>query len=180
VKPAHAPPSDGVGLLVLGQAVGNWFGRTDLSTFDLEDDAFRGWFGALENAAPRNAPAPLQLMLTAGAAAVDAVGTTEAEAGPLLAHAARRGQLDLLYPAPMATADVVLAIGSTGRSAASLKRAAAGDPTKRALAEAGWRVGGEPLAQGVAESPALPPTNGLPPPGLLDALRGRWREVTNR
>jgi hypothetical protein len=187
LKPGHADPSsDDVGLLVLGQAVAGWFGRADLSTTDLDDgasaDAFAGWFTALERAVPPSATSPLSLMLTAGPAVYDAVGTTEAEAGTLLATSVRRSALDLLYPSPMATADVVLAAAATAASGAapSLRRVATGDVTLGGLAAAGWRVPGRAAAQGIDASQQLPAGDGLPPAGLLDALRGRWREVTGR
>ena len=181
VKPGHASPAtDGVGALVLGQAVAAWFGRADLSTVDLEDDGFQRWFTALERAVPPSASSPLTTLLVAGPAAFDAVGTTEAEAGPLLARSARRGSLTLLYPSPMATADVVLAAPSGDGPPAAVARAVRGDAGKDALAAAGWRVDGEERAQGVPDSPALAPDDGLPPPGLLEALRVRWREVTGR
>ena len=179
VKPGHASPaSDGVGALVLGQAVASWFGRADLSTLDLDDDAFRRWFAGLERAVPP--AASLTTLLVTGPAAVDAVGTTEAEAGPLLSRSARRDSLVLLYPSPMATADLVLATPSTDGPSSSLARAVRDDPGLDALAAAGWRVEGRRRAEGVPDTPALPPTDGLPPPGLVEALRERWREVTGR
>jgi hypothetical protein len=49
---------------------------------------------------------------------------------------------------------------------------AGGDATRKALGDAGWRVEGR---TGPAEP--LPPTNGLPSPGFLDALRTRAEEV---
>lgn len=181
LKPGHGEPAtDAVGLLVLGQAVAGWFGRTDLSTTDIDDDDFARWFSALERAVQPSTSSPLQLMLTAGPAVYDAVGTLEAEAGPLLATSARRASVDVLYPSPMATADLVLATASTGGSASSLKRLVAGDGARRALAAGGWRVPGVKPAEGVSDAPPLPASPGLPPAGLLDALRGRWREVTGR
>jgi hypothetical protein len=181
VKPGHASPeSDGVGALVLGQAVAAWFGRTDLSTVDLEDEPFQRWFAGLERAVPPSASSPLTTLLVAGPAAVDAVGTTEAEAGPLVARSARRDSLTLLYPSPMATADVVLATVAGGGTSESVARAVGGDAGKEALAAAGWRVDGHKRVEGVPDSPPLPPDDGLPPPGLLEALRTRWQEVTGR
>ncbi len=181
VKPGHASPAtDGVGALVLGQAVASWFGRTDLSTVDLEDEAFQRWFTGLERAVPPSASSPLTTLLVTGPAAVDAVGTIEAEAGPLLARSARRDALSLLYPSPMATADVVLAMPSGDGPAESVSRAVGGDAGKEALAAAGWRVDGQRRAEGVPDSPPLAADDGLPPPGLLEALRARWREVTGR
>ncbi len=177
VKPGHASPdTDGIGLLVLGQAVVGWFGRADLSTADLDDEAFTRWFAGLERAVPTTPGSPLQSMLVVGPAAFDAVGTTEAEAAPLVSRSARRDALNLLYPSPMATADVVLATVEAAPAAASLGRLLRGDEARRAFDAAGWRVG----TGARPDAPALPPTNGLPPPGLLDALRDRWREAVRR
>ena len=177
VKPGHASPdADGIGLLVLGQAVAGWFGRADLSTADLEDEAFTRWFAGLERAVPPSAGSPLQSMLVQGPAAFDAAGTTEAEATPLVGGSARRDALSLLYPSPMATADVVLATGSERSPASSLRDLVRGDRGRSALADAGWRVG----TGGRPDAPALAASSGLPSPGLLDALRARWREVARR
>lgn len=178
LRPGHAEPaSDDVGLLVLGQAVSEWFGRTDVAAIDLDDDAFRRWFAALERAVPPSAGSPLGFMLAAGPAAFDAVGTTEAEAGPVLARAARGGEVDLLYPLPMATADVVLAAAAGAPGGMRLASAVGGRDGRKALADAGWRVEGEPRAPGVSAVVDLPPSSNLPTPGLLEALRQRWREV---
>jgi hypothetical protein len=177
VKPGHASPdTDGIGLLVLGQAVAGWFGRADLSTADLEDEAFTRWFAGLERAVPTAAGSPLQSMVVVGPAAFDAAGTIEAEAGPLVAASARRDALTLLYPSPMATADVVLATAGEQRVASSLRDVVRGDDGRRALTDAGWRVG----AGSRPDAPPLAASSGLPSPGLLDALRGRWREVARR
>jgi hypothetical protein len=181
VKPGHAQPaSDDVGLLVLGQAVADWFGRVDVSAADLDDDGFQRWFSGLERAVPSSSGSPLETMLVTGPAAFDAAGTTEAEAAPLLARSARRSSLVLLYPSPMATADVVLAAPGGGGASASLRAVVGGGGGRRALAAAGWRVPGQARADGVPDTPALPATSGLPSPGLLDALRARWHEVTGR
>lgn len=187
-KPGPTNPDEGVGLLVLGQAVAGWFGRTDLSTTDLDDDDFSRWFSALErtpSAAPATATtSPLDLMLTAGPAVYDVVGASEAVAAPLLAGSARRSQVDLLYPSamspdgPPSTADVVLA--TAGAAGDAVRRVAGGGDARKALAAAGWRVEGQPRASGVPDAPPLPASTNLPPPGLLDALRGRWHEVTGR
>lgn len=179
VKPGHGPPSsDGVGLLVLGQAASSYFGRSDLSTMDLDDDGFRRWFGGLERSVPQSGGSPLALMLTAGPAAYDAVGTVEAEAGPLVERSPRRASLELLYPSPMATADAILATPQ-GDAGARLRRAVT-DDARRALSRAGWRVDGQPLAAGLSRSVKLPDGSGLPPAGLLDALRVRWEEETGQ
>jgi hypothetical protein len=69
----------------------------------------------------------------------------------------------------MATADVVLA-SATGTATRRLRDAAGGPAVRTALSDAGWRVEG---AAGPPGAPALPPTNGLPSPGFLDAVRER-------
>ena len=175
-KPAHPDPAtDAVGALVVGQAAAAYFGRADdLSTTDLEDAGFARWFRSLERATPPLASggSPLGEMLGTNFAAYDAVGTIEAEAAPVLAGSAVRDRVVLLYPSPMATADVVLA-GGGGDTTRRLREVAGGDGTRRALADAGWRV------EGVTRpaDPPLPPTNGLPTPGFLDALRSRAEEI---
>lgn len=181
VKPGHADPAaSGVGALVVAQATAAWFGRADVSTTDLDDDGFQRWFGGLERAVPPSAGSPLLDMVVTGPSALDAVGTTEAEAGPLVARSARRASLTLLYPAPMATADVVLATPVADTRSSSLRQVVAGSQGRSALAAAGWRVPGAAPVEGVPTSPALPAGSGLPPAGLVDALRTRWHEVTGR
>jgi hypothetical protein len=162
--PRHPEPSTAFGALILGQATAAWFGRVDnLSTFDLDDPAFARWFQALERAAPAVASgaSPLEEMLGSGFATYKAVGTIEADAVPVLAASALRERVTVLYPEPMATADVVLA-GAGGRLRDN-------ESLRKALKDAGWRVD----AAGPPGAPALPATNGLPSPGFLDALRER-------
>jgi hypothetical protein len=175
-KPGHPDPADNaLGVLVVGQATAAYFGRApDLSRIDLDDPGFARWFTALERATPPLASggSPLNEMLGTGFAAYDAVGTVEAEAVPVLAGSAVRDRVTLLYPAPMATADVVLA-GAGGDVTRRVRDVAGGDVTRRALAAAGWRVEGITRAT----EPALPPTSGLPSAGFLDTLRSRAAEV---
>jgi hypothetical protein len=168
VKPGHADAStDDQGLLVLGQAAADYFGRTDLSTVDLDDDGFQRWLAGLEQAVPPSARSPLSAMLQFGPAAFDAVGTTRAEA-KVIEHAARKDELAVLYPAPMASADVVLTT-APGDRGDRLRDTAAG-AARKALLDAGWD-----------KPDAAPPADGgLPSPGLLDALRARAREAAVR
>ena len=171
-KPGHPDPGDNaLGALIVGQAAAAYFGRaTDLSTIDLDDPGFAAWFRALERATPPliSGGSPLNEMLGTGFAAYDAVGTLEAEAALVLATSAIRDRVMLLYPEPMATVDVVLA-GSGSR----LREVAGGDTIRKALADAGWRMD----ARATDTGPPLAPTNGLPSPGFLDALRSRAEEV---
>ncbi len=181
VKPGHGDPTQRArGLLVAGQAATDFFGTREFSRADLETDEFRAWFSRLEGAVPTFDPAagsPFEQMLVAGPAAFDVVGTTESQAGPSLAAAApaRRDALSLLYPAPVATADLVVVPSVGGRSEA-IERLT-GDEARRVLAEAGWRVEGVPPADGVASDPPLPSGNGMPEPGVLRALQTTWQDV---
>lgn len=170
VKPGHPEVSTAVGLAVVGAATAGYFGRTDVARMDLEDDdAYRSWLSRLEQSIALSS-SPLEDMLLGGPAAFDAVGTIEAEAGPLLARSARPEKPQLTYPAPVATADVVLG-GFRGRRAHLLADLLAGSVGRKALAGSGWRVPGERPVQGVPSVPAVPPTSGLPHPGVLEALR---------
>ena len=167
------PGDDGLGVLVLGDATAAYFGRSaDLTRSDLDDTGFARWFSAVVNATPRSfsGGSRLEEMLATGTAVYDAVGTIEAEAAPVLERsaAAVRNRVDLLYPEPMATVDVVLA-GSGGR----LREVAGGEAVRKALADAGWRLDARTTNTG----PPLAPANNLPPPGFLDALRSRAAEV---
>ncbi len=145
VKPGHADATeDGTGLLVLGQATVEWFGNADLSTVDLDDGGFQTWFSGLERPMPRSAGSPLGIMLATGRAAYDAVGTTEADAG-LVDRAATSESLTKLYPASMATADVVLAV-TAGDRGVRLRELVAGQ-ARDSLTESGWRA---PAEQGPA------------------------------
>lgn len=171
-KPGHPDPGDhALGALIVGQAAAAYFGRAmDLSTIDLDDPGFAAWFRALERATPPliSGGSPLDEMLGTNFAAYDAVGTLEAEAAPVLATSAVQNRVTLLYPEPMATVDVVLA-----GSGARLREVAGGDSIRRALGDAGWRMG----AGATQTGPPLPPGNGLPSPGFIDALRSRAEEV---
>jgi hypothetical protein len=169
------PATDDGGLTVLGAATAAWFGRADVASNDL-DDAYRGWLAGLARAVPTGRPS-LEQGLAAGPALLDAYGGLEAQAGPLVASAARPDKPLLIYPSPVATADVVLGSGPGGRSRrlADLVRAGAG---QAALAATGWRVPGRPRPAGTGAAPALPAGSGLPRPGTLDALRQAWREAT--
>jgi hypothetical protein len=180
VKPGHGDPStSGEGLLVIGQAASSYFGRSDLTLDDYADDGFLEWFGRLENAV-RLTDAPFERMLVGGAALFDLVGTTESEAGPQLVRASRdrREQVDLLYPSPVATADVVYAPVAGADGADDLRDLVTGDDGRAALARAGWRVDGESAAPGVRDTPRLPAGDELPDAGSLEALLDTWREVT--
>ena len=152
------PPNDATGLAALGAATAGYFGRIDFSSTDIDDPAFRSW---LHNLVQANADNPnLDDVLTRGPAEAAAAATLEAVGGPVLASSPRSPKPALTYPAPVASADVVLgsAISDRGQRLAQLVR----ERLPELLRKAGWEAGG---------------ASGLPAPDLLDALREAWREA---
>ncbi|HVE46623.1 MAG TPA: hypothetical protein VNA57_07750 [Acidimicrobiales bacterium] len=173
VKPGHREVSSATGVVVVAAATAAFFQEAG-GAIDLRDDGYLNWLTRLERSMPPS-PSPLEDMLLRGPGAYDAVGATEAEAGPLLAGSAR-AKPQLIYPAPVATADVVLGT-VPGRRAALLAEVVGGTAGAKALAASGWRVRGQPAARGVPSNPALPESSGLPDPGVLEALRTVVRET---
>ncbi len=161
VQPAHeAPASSATGLLSFANAVVGFFGRADLASADLESDAFTDWVRRLERSipsfgGPQGTPFEQFLLLPQ----INVVATTEAEVNA--SAGARRSELTVAYPAPMAQADVVLAT-----SAGTDLPDGVVDELATASTAAGW------------ESPSAASPGGLPSPGLLQALRQLWSEVT--
>jgi hypothetical protein len=178
VKPGQpAPDTTAAGLLSLGEATASWFGSADFASNDFSDGAFRTWFTRLEQSVP-SFPAsprtPLDDMLFTGPASFDLTGSTEAAAGPAIASSRDSGRLTILYPSPLTTADVVLAPVSGSPAGGRLMKLMQSDDAAAALAGAGWRVDGQPLAAGVPADPALPAESNVPRAGVLQALRTLW------
>jgi hypothetical protein len=173
VKLGIDSPSDtGFGLSAIGAATASYFNRADVSSTDLDDDAYRDWLAGLAHAVIRPSPSLVQ-MVAAGPAVLDAATSVEADANRVVGSSARNPKPVVVYLAPVTTVDVMLGItaGSTGDRAAALVRGKGG----AALADAGWRTGSH---AGPAGAPALPNPNGLPSVGVLDALRNRWQEAS--
>ena len=84
-------------------------------------------------------------------------------------QAAVRDSSTVLYPRPVATADVVLTPVAGGRNPSGLE-----DDLRDALADHGYRVDGSTAPAG---APALGDTDGLPSAGALYAIRGLWAGV---
>ena len=96
-------------------------------------------------------------LLVFGPAGAAAAVTIEAVGKPRIASSGRKPALT--YPAPVASADVVLGSAGTDRG-----RRLAELVTPRLFEDVGW------------QPPGTQPT-GLPPADLLDALRSAWREA---
>jgi hypothetical protein len=185
VKPAHPEPvRSATGLLVVGQAAGGFLTGAggdprDLSTIDINaSDTFPGWFQRLERAVPADALAvgadPFEEWLVTRGASSSLVAGLEAQIGPALATSgAMSRRANVLYPAPVASADVVFApVGGT----TDLGRLVRERATATALAADGWRVAGQSPVEGVGNN-VLPNGNGLPRGGFLLALQHYWKDV---
>ncbi|MGZ4682008.1 MAG: hypothetical protein ACXWCB_05400 [Acidimicrobiales bacterium] len=178
VKPGQpAPDTTAAGLLGLGEATASWFGSADFASNDFSDGAFRTWFTRLEQSVP-SFPAsprtPLDDMLFTGPASFDLTASTEAAAGPAIASSRDSGRLTILYPSPLTTADVVLAPVSGSPAGGRLMKLMQSDDAAAALAAAGWRVDGQPLADGIPADPQVPAESNVPKAGVLQALRSLW------
>jgi len=182
IKPGHAEVNEAVGLATVGAATASFFAnRPDLARADLEDnDEYRSWLGRLESSVRNFRPVSgtaLRDVLVKGPVEFDAVGTTEAEAAPLVATAARPVKPTVIYPSPVTTVDVVLAT-VPGSRPKRLSTAVGGDAGLDALAAGGWRVPKRRPANGIPPQPELPPSSGLPDAGILEFLRILSKEVT--
>jgi hypothetical protein len=175
LKPGfESPETSATGLLIVGQASSAFFGTPSFASNDFDQDGFRGWLRNLEDSVPgfpATAGTPLDQMLAAGPASYDLVGTTEAEAGPAVASSRDRDRLRIIYPSPMATADVLFAPVARSDGADRLREILDDESFAASLASQGWRVEGQPLAPGLAPDLDLPDGNGLSRPGVLQALR---------
>lgn len=173
VKPGLPDPDrSAAGLLVLAQATSSYFGRTSYAANDFTEPGFRAWLAHLAAgvpSSPRPPRTPLDEMLSLGPSTFDLAGALEAPAVGAVGRSRVSGDLTILYPAPMAVAEVVLApVLGTSRTedlSAALTSPAAGT----AFSTAGWQVptGGTP-----------PADDGLPVPGVLAALRSQWEQVS--
>lgn len=151
-----APDHVAAGTVALGAATAGFFDSTRISSVDLaENDAYRQWLGGL--AAATKPEADLVQMLSAGPAALDMYIGLEPAMQPVVAGAFRGRDAAVIYPAPVAATDIRLAAVGRGKTLPDDVR----DRIERALREANWT--------GRAD--------GLPSPGLLDALRTTWRET---
>jgi len=169
VKPSHADAAQSaVGLLGFSTIVSDYYGRTDYTGADLEnDDAFQSWLARFERAVPTYGDAantPLELLLAQPR--LDVVATTGAEVAEVAG--AQASQLTVSPPnlQPHPQAELVVA-GGDGASAV------AQGMLSLVPAQAGWTApsGGRP-------SP--PAGTGVPGADVMIALRELWQGVAKR
>ena len=157
------PARTAVGLVALGAGTSTYFGQPDVGRLDIdENDGYGVWF---ENLVQANVDIDLAGMLAGGPSRVDAVAGLEAAITPVIGAAANAGAVSVIYPSPVATADVYLGTIDSDR-AARLVELLEGELGTAALRRAGWKV----------DDTSLPPVSFLPTPGLLTVLRDRWAQ----
>jgi hypothetical protein len=181
VKVGLAPAErSATGLLTLAQGTAERLGRDDWSRVDLDDPGYRSWLTTLVGGVPTfdpSAGSALAQMVSQGPSTFDATGSIEAIAVPAVSGSARyKNDLDVLYPSPDATADVVVAPIRGSAHGGRVSQLLQEGPAQAAFARLGWRVDGQPPAAGIRDVP-LPPTSGLPDAGVFVALGQAWSEV---
>ena len=167
--------------MILAQASGSYFGRTDFARNDFDGDAgFGQWFEQLERSIPSfpvPPRTPLDDMLSIGPSVFDLTGSLEAAAGPSIARSRDKDRLSILYPSPASVADVVLAPVVDNSRGGRVTKLLQSSEMAGLLAQAGWRVSGQPLADGLDANYSPPNDPGIPRAGVLEALRALWIET---
>jgi Bacterial extracellular solute-binding protein len=180
VRPAFPDPqTSATGRDVLGQVAAEYFGTSDVTAFDVNSD--QGFRISLDVLADSSAPVPpgadpLALMLSTGGAQVDVVGAYQAQACPTLRGAARGEEVALIYPAPVATAELEFAAVTRAGGADRLEDRVTGGDGRDALLGSGWHVGDD--APDGCDSPGLPDRSNLPSAGTLQVLSELWAQVS--
>lgn len=157
------PGRTAAGLVALGAGTSTYFGQPDVGRLEIdENDNYGVWF---ENLVQANVAIDLSGMLAGGPSRVDAVAGLEAAVRPVVGAAANADAVSVIYPSPVATADVYLGTIDSDQGA-RLTELLTGELGRTALSDAGWTLG----------DAGLPPVSYLPTPGLLSVLRDRWAQ----
>lgn len=164
VKIAMGDPDErALGAIAFAAATVDYFGRSDLSTLDFEDDGFRDWVSDLKAHTPLATRSPdITTVLARGPAVADVFVGVEADVLPAVEASRRQLKPTVLYPSPVVTFDLVLAV-VPGRAGERLNEIVRGAVDKH-LTVKGWQAPG--TAPGA-----------LPDPGVIDALRQVWKEA---
>lgn len=156
------PESQAVGAIAFAAAAVEYFGRSELSTIEFEDDGFRDWVSDLKAATPLSRFPDINAVLARGESVTDVFVGVEADVKPAVDASRRQPKPVVLYPSAVVSFDLVLAV-VPGRGGERLQEIVQ-DAVDEHLAESGWKVPGTPAA-------------GLPDAGVIDALRQVWKEA---
>lgn len=168
LKPGHpSPDASASGLIALGELAIGLAGRHDLSAADLDEPAFAAGLRQVLRAAPgfrRTAADLADVMAVQGPAVVDVASMPRPVADRAVeVSRSRFGGLVASYdPDGAGTVFEVVVVPVTPEVEAPRQIR---DALTEALSSAGWTAGGVN-------------DDGLPTPGVLEALRRRWREIT--
>ncbi len=167
-------PGRGDGIAVAASAVGSLFGTTDYSASDLEQGNFSSFFEDLTKLSRATKLGGRTVLQTAliKRGSFSVVGTLEAEIATLPTSS---GELAVLYPEPIVTADVRLS-PRKGLAAQDALDELDPDRLARSLAANGWRVKGQVPSKGVNGAKDLPATSNLASPGVLQLIRNEWSD----
>lgn len=181
VKPGIAGADSTTGVFSFAQGTGQFLGTPNYAANDLADGDYRIWaanLGQAATAAGVSTGSPLDQMLAVGRSSFDVAGSLEALAAGPVTMGRDKSNLTILYPAPAASADVVLAPMRGSQPGGRVKQLLESNAGATALARNGWRVDGQPTTDGVRADQPLPATgNGLPRAGVLQAVRDTWSEA---
>lgn len=171
VKPGLSQPTTtATGLFTIAQASASWFGRTDYASNDFADPEFQRWLRQLARGAP-NPPVPprtpLDDMLSKGSATFDITAAPLASAQARITASRDRDRLEIVYPAQPVMFDVVVAPVAGSEAGARLVGLLSSKEAAAAFERAGWDAG-----------PDVTSPTGLPGPGVLQALRSLWKQVS--
>jgi hypothetical protein len=173
VKAGIARPATSTGLVVLGAATAAYFDDPGFASNDF-DGGLTNWLSKLAaSSAAADAPRPVDMMLTRGAGQLAALGALEADAR----SAAGRDDVRVVVPEPVVTADLVAVAIGDPEDADDATDLAGDDDLGEQLAEAGWRVDGEDLADGLDPALKLPTAPGLPRGDVLRVLLDTWQQL---
>jgi hypothetical protein len=137
----NPPLTSATGLLLFGNAVTGYFGRTDIATSDFtNDDAFTAWRGRMK--ATFTETDPFIAFVTQLPAKFAAVGVTTAEAQTNVG--AQADKIVVLNPNPQATAVVTMAPVAGGERGQEIQRLTEGQSTGRGLEARGLGGGPDP------------------------------------
>lgn len=167
----------GDGLVGLAQATAGRLGKADFDANDLADSDLSSWIATLANKS-RSAKIGTSNALTIAVTKAGQFQAVVALEANTVASANRLGSAKVTYPKPVMTADVHLIARASAMSSDPSKGQVREVPAdtvnriKELLAKSGWRVDGR-VPAGVS-GPALPNSDGLPEPGVLQVLRESW------
>ena len=170
VKPSHSvPDATASGLLVLAQASGSYFGRSRLRSQRLRRRRRVSASGSSNSSAsiPSSPCRPAPRSTTccrSGRRCSIWPGSSRPPPGPSIARSRDKDRLSILYPSPATVADVVVAPVADSSRGGRVTKLLQSDEMAGLLAQAGWRVDGQPLADGLDPNMSLPDDPGIPAP----------------